>query len=401
MALRTAILSEIDPDAQPMPREPFAAYVWPTELCSIGCAHCSFGSRGTGSADKRILAHHPEALVQWLLEAGAKKLVICGGGEPLDEPEFVCRAIAAASAAGMQCEIYTSGVSLDRPQPVPDILESLKAAWKPKADRHRFGVRLSVDAFHEERVGLHPLVEWITRIDEASLDWMCWVRGIRVDGDDSIHRLAELLGANLERSRAGSGWMYLRSGRRILVEWKGFVFEHRGRLRLLENRGLKLMEQDAATIAPIVAEFGDADLGRPLSARLPVTHKRMDFEIHADCVVHILESQASDLRLGLLNHSWDEMRRIYFRDPILHRIIEAGLPAVAQLIVHASRKVSSAKKLIPFSVEKLNDPEILNWVTAASVLLNSSSFVYKETTREMAERFLRSYGWENDDPLIS
>jgi pyruvate-formate lyase-activating enzyme len=106
-----AILDGIDPAAQSLPERPTVAFVWPTNLCSIGCAHCSFASRRTGDPSKQLLANHPDHLTEWLAAAGTRKVIICGGGEPLDEPEFITRTISACAMLGLECAIYTSGVS--------------------------------------------------------------------------------------------------------------------------------------------------------------------------------------------------------------------------------------------------------------------------------------------------
>lgn len=394
MDFRRSILDQIDPTLQPLPKSPFVAYVWPTELCSIGCAHCSFGSRRTGSDDQRLLAKHPEELVRWLVDAGGQKIVICGGGEPLDEPEFVVRAITAASAAGLGCEIYTSGTSLERRQSVSEIVRAWRSAWGPTPRTNkRFGVRLSVDAFHEDRIGLDALAEWIRCIEVDAPGWNAWLRGIRVKGDESIVRLARLLNADVVRSREGAGWMRLRSGRELLVEWKGFVFEERGRLDLLKRRGLELFEGDRAKIEPLIPQFGNtANLGRPLSARLTVTHRRIDLEIHSDCVVHVLESQAADLRMDFLSHSWSSISQTYYRDPLLHRIVEAGLPGVAQLISAAQRTNLGGRAAVPYSLQRLVDKNILAFITAAAVSINGPRFVYEAHTRASAKQYLLSHG---------
>ena len=391
-AFRRSALRLIDPEVQPIPSHPMVAFVWPTELCSIACAHCSFGSLKAGGPKQRLLAEHPEALVQWFADAGGTKLVVCGGGEPLDEPEFVVRTIAACSGSGIGFEVYTSGTSLLHPASVEEYIEVWGKAWRSGTQPSRpFGVRLSVDSFHEERIGLEPVAEWIQGIERHAPGWRVSVRSIRVEREQSVARLAALLGAHIQPIRQWSAWMVLPSGRRIFVEWKGFVFEGRGRNRVLQKRGMSLTARDAAALEPLLTEFdADADLGRPLSAPLTVTHRRLDLEVHADCVVHILEAQAPDLRLSLLDHSWEQMKAVYYRDPILHRVIEGGLPAVAELIVAAHRAGVSQGSTVPFSIERLTDPAMLDWVTASALLTNGSRFHYSDSLREMARRHLRS-----------
>jgi hypothetical protein len=380
---RRTALSLVDPLRQPIPPAPSVAFAWPTELCSIGCAHCSFGSRPKGRGDKRLLARHPETLAHWLADAGTRKLVVCGGGEPLDEPDFIVRAVAACARTGLGFEIYTSGVSHDTPRPVMDYIRE----WKNAGRENPIGIRLSVDAFHEERIGLAPVADWIRAIETAAPHWTVSLRGIRVRGDHSVRRLAALLGAELSRVTRKTAVMVLPSARRLLIEWKGFVFEERGSLKTLARRGLSLDPDDAAVVETLVAQsYGGRHLGRPLSARLTVTPKVLDLEIHADGIVHILESQAPDLRCSLFEVAWDEMRRRYYRDPLLHRIVEGGLPAIAELITDARRAGVAAAATVPYSVERLTDASTLAWVTAAAILRNGRAFTYDDNLRELARR---------------
>jgi len=389
---RSSLLDLIDPDVQPIPTRPFTAFVWPTELCSIGCAHCSFGSIRVGGESKRVLARHPEVVAQWLSKAGARKLVVCGGGEPLDEPEFVIATIAACGQLRLRFEVYTSGVSLLRPKPVAEYIQEWSDAWSSRVSKNdRIGVRLSVDLFHEERLGLDPIVEWIQSVEARVPDWFLSIRGIRVEGDGSVERLAARLAAGIQPIREGTAWLTLRSGRRILVEWKGFVFEERGRLSLLRRRGLRLNASDSAIVNELTPESGTRSaLGRPLSARLTVTERRLDLEIHADGAVHVLESSPPDRRLNLFENTWEAMRATYYRDPILHRVVEAGLPAVASLISAAQRARIPTGLTVPYSVDRLQDHRTLAWVTAAALLANSQRFIYPDDARRLSRQYLES-----------
>lgn len=157
--VRRTILELIDPAAQSFPERPTVAFVWPTNLCSIGCAHCNFASKKTGIPTKQLLASHPEQLTQWLAAAGTRKVIICGGGEPLDEPEFITRTISACAMLGLECALYTSGVSRRTPIAVADTIRQWRRAWALRIrQEHRLGIRLSVDVFHEELIGLEPVL---------------------------------------------------------------------------------------------------------------------------------------------------------------------------------------------------------------------------------------------------
>ncbi|GGK31730.1 radical SAM protein [Salinarimonas ramus] len=389
-ALRSQVLPLIDPEAQPLPSHPHTAFAWPTRLCSIGCAHCSFGARRTGRPETRRVAEHADGLVEWLVAAKARRLVICGGGEPLDEPAFVEDALRRCAERSLPVELYTAGISLLHRTPAADVIAGLRRAHAGATTP--LAVRLSVDAFHEERIGLEPVAQWIEDQERLAPEWRLSLRGIRVVGDGSIERLAARLGAELERSAKGTGWMTLRSGRKLLCEWKGFVLENRGSLDVLASRGLTLPEPERDTLARVIPDQDGRGVGRPFSARLTVTHRRIDLEIHSCGTVNILESQATDLRMRFLDHSWDEMRSAYFRDPLLHRIVVRDLPGIAELIA-AARKAGVGGRSVPaFSLQNLRDDDVLNAITALALVQRIGDFTYPPQALEAAQRVVEAYG---------
>jgi len=389
---RALALSQVDPAAQPLPQHPTVAFVWPTELCGIGCAHCNYGSVRTGPPERNQLAQHPEELVHWLVNAGASRFVACGGGEPLNEPEFLERSIAACASAGMPFAIYTGGVASETPLPVAEYVRRWVAATSMKGPHPQpLTIRLSVDRFHEERVGLEPLVDWVREVERLAPTWTITLRSLRLINDGSVERLAARLGGILTRHNERDGTLQLPSGREIEVVWKGFVFERRGRAKLLTDRGMSLTEADLALTTGLEHVHGtEADLGRPLSAELAIAKNRVNLEIHADCSVHIVEAQAPDLRLNFTEWSWEAMRERYFRDPILHCVSEGGLPAIARIVSESVRTGAVRKGAVPYSIEQLTDPALLDLATAVAILENGDRFRYSDELKEMAAKFVKA-----------
>jgi hypothetical protein len=206
--------------------------LWPTETCSIGCAHCSYNSKNERVNSANLIINFPAELVPWLANEGAKRLVVCGGGEPLDEPEFVSTIIRECAIHDLDFEIYTSGVYFSRFFTVKEFISTWQQLWSRKArPNQRFNVRLIVDAFYEELIGLHPLVEWIHAIHNLAPDWTVSLRSVRLLGDDSIQRLADELSGRLVKKNNSSGFILLPDGKKIIVQWKGFVFEGRGQFK--------------------------------------------------------------------------------------------------------------------------------------------------------------------------
>ena len=392
--VRQAILRSIDPSAQSLPARPTVVFVWPTNLCSIGCAHCNFASKKIGDPRKRLLASQPDQATEWFAAAGTRKVIICGGGEPLDEPDFITQTISGCARLGLECALYTSGVSYQSPISIPQIIQQWREVWMHRArQEHRLGIRLSVDLFHEERIGLDPVIEWIQELERLAPEWRIAIRGIRVEGDCSVERLSARLGAQLHPVTNVLAWMVMPKGRRIPVQRKGFIFDGRGRPALLAQRHLKLNAEDRPIVAELIEDYGvHAALGRPLSAKLTLTSRHIELEVHGDGVVHILESSPPDCRLSLFDHTWESMKSIYYRDPILHRVAIGGLPSVADLIMAARRLGIGSRRTVPYSIELLSDPDVLAWVTATAVLSNGPKFVYNNDVMDMARQYLNEVG---------
>jgi Radical SAM superfamily len=389
---RNLALSMIDPAIQLLPSNPSTVYIWPTELCSISCRHCNFASKPDGNLEKQLIAKHPEAVVKWATEAGVSKLIACGGGEPLDQPECIERIIAACAQEGLRFGIYTSGISRQHPKSAVEHISTWKQLWAARiCPEHQISVRLSVDSFHEERISLDPVLDWITAIENFAPEFNISIRGLRLKNDSSIKRLADRLNADLRQIHQGSASMKLPSGRRIAVELKGFVFDGRGKMRSLKHLGLEFHDNDTAVLNSHMAKYSTNNLGRPLSARLPVTRGRIDLEVRSDGVVYIMESQAIDLRLSLFTNTWEEIKNHYYRDPIMHCVVKGGLPVVAELILAADQLGISSKKPVLFSVNKLTDQVILDWITAKAILLNCEEFIYGDDLKRHARSYLDGF----------
>jgi Radical SAM superfamily len=363
---RGRLLRLIPPAVGHLAPRPSTAFVWPTEHCSIGCAHCNFGSvpRRTGQPDERRL--QPAVLFEWLQDAGVRSLVLCGGGEPLDEPEFCRETIRLCGRSDLDIAIYTSGYSNAAPVPPEQHIRD----WQllRRGHRGRFWVRLSVDAFHADRLGTAVVADWIRAVRRLAPDWRVSLRTLRVSGDSSVREVAEHLGARLRDGGHGSARLILPDGQGIVVERMSYIVDGRGTVELLARRGLTLSEADQRTLRTWQALVGRTTrLGRPLSRRLTVGRHHVDLEIHADATVHVLESQPADGRLHLDEYPWAHMRDRYYRDPLIHAVSEGGLEFVAALLREAIERGVADRSTVPFSIERITDDGVLDWVTAAAV----------------------------------
>lgn len=369
---------------------PSTAFIWPTENCSIGCAHCNFSSVPRRPGPPSDLCLNPVSLLEWLRDARVRTMVLCGGGEPLDEPEFCREVIHRCSRTPMNFGIYTSGASLAAPcQPREYVRDWHRLT---KGDHQgAFWIRLSVDAFHTQRLGTDVLAQWITAVEEIAPAWKLTLRGLRVAGDRSLRELAGRLGAGLHDHSRSSMRLVLPSGRRIVVERMAFVVDGRGTPEVLTRHGLSLPAEDAAELAPWQALVGrPGQLGRPLSRRLTVGRHHVDLEIHADARVHVLEAQAFDNRLSLNSLTWLQMRETYYRDPLIHAVAVGGLPLAAELISAAIKHGVAPRDTVPFSIERIEDARLLDWVTAAATLRLQDEFRYPEAALALARNVLEA-----------
>lgn len=385
---RRELLALIPPALDHLAPEPTTAFVWPTEHCSIGCAHCNFASmpRRPGAPSDRLL--DPGRLVRWLLDAGARRVTLCGGGEPLDEPEFCERTVRTASAAGLDFAIYTGGRSLSEPQAPAEYIRAWQRA-RGTDPAGQFWLRLSLDAFHADRIGTEVVAEWITRCRELVPDWKLTLRTLDVRGDRSLDEVAAHLGGSVRAPGRGSARLDLPDGRSLVVERMSFIVDGRASLDLLARRGLALPEEDAARLAPWQSLVGRTrQLGRALSRRLTVGSRHVDLEIHADAAVHVLESQPYDSRLSLYDWTWAEMRERYYRDPIIHAVAAGGLDLPAELLREAIERGIAGGSTVPFSVERIADARVLDWVSAVAVRRLADAYGYPAAAVELAERLL-------------
>jgi hypothetical protein len=385
---RRELLSLISPERERLAPEPTTAFVWPTEKCSIGCAHCNFGSLPLRAGMTSDVQLDPQLLVQWLVDAGVRTAVLCGGGEPLDEPDFCNEVIRLCGINDMSFAIYTSGSSLRAPSsPAEDIRR-----WRQlrgTAASASFWIRLSLDAFHADRLGTSVVADWIRKVEELAPEWRVSVRALRILGDNSLAELAGQLGAVVRERGTSSARLDLQSGRSIPVERMAYIVDGRASIELLSRRGLELPATDQAILSSWQSMLGRGrQIGRVISRPLTVGRHRVDLEIHADTAVHVLESQPFDSRLSLKTYNWIEMRDFYYRDPIVHAVSVKGLPLIADYLRQAIHKKIAPKGTVPFSVERINDPDVLDWLTASVTVHLADLFAYPEQALKMAQRRL-------------
>jgi hypothetical protein len=58
------------------------------------------------------------------------------------------------------------------PIAIPESIRLWREAWGPRVrQEHRLGLRFSVDLFHEERIGLEPVLQWLLQNPNAPVHY--------------------------------------------------------------------------------------------------------------------------------------------------------------------------------------------------------------------------------------
>lgn len=381
---RSALVAAVPLGQTLLAGTPHTAFVWPTEQCSIGCAHCNFSS---GQAGHNLDVRGAVSLVRWLVDAGVRRLVICGGGEPLDARATCDAFLEHGAGAGLDLALYSSGTSLRDPIPAREVV----AQWvKLLPQGQSLHVRLSFDPFHLARVGPEPIADWLAAIRGAAPHWRVSLRGLRVRGDASLSVVAEAAGGTI-RERPHEA-LVLPDAHVVPVERMGFVLDGRGTMGLLSAFGLSLEPDERSAVAEVQRWVGGRShaLGRVLSRRLTVSSRRVDLEIHADDTVHVLESQPADHRLRFPDLSWSEMYATFSRDPLINQVAAFGLPGITDLLLDALREGVADPRTVPGSLERCESTALLDWLSAKSVVAQQALGNQSVRSIEMSTAFLAS-----------
>lgn len=137
--------------------------------------------------------------------------------------------------------VYASGVSQLHPADPAQLIRRWAAAldWSSHG-AGCFHIRLSLDPFHEEHLGLQPIVGWIAAVEESAPWWRVSLRALQLEGYTGPSRLAAEFRGHSIAGGGRSGMAATGSGREIPVDLKGFAFDGRGSAGLLSERGLAL-----------------------------------------------------------------------------------------------------------------------------------------------------------------
>jgi hypothetical protein len=239
----------------------------------------------------------------------AWKVVLSGGGEPLLEPVMVERFIEHVTSERLEeIEVITSGFWGKTSGAALKMLTRLAHAYRRRqpSSHAKFFLRLSVDWFHRQSMGLAPIEHILRLLDRPEFaDVHCYIRSVLLLEDSTMDDLAAALGAHLGSLADYQQILTLPGGRQIPVYYKNLILD--GRLSQQTLASFPVKPSPAASVEAFSARFRDAT-GRfipGLTYGGPVV-RHLDgvaLDIEHDGSVRILEATAPDNVPSLYIHN--------------------------------------------------------------------------------------------------
>lgn len=377
--LRSHILSTLDPYDHPGPLTISIVYIWPSRFCSVGCGHCNFASSPIiGLSREQDSFHSADAqvrLVEFINQLNVWKVVLSGGGEPLLEPATVERVIENVQSERLEeIEVITSGIWGKTLKSSERILNRLMNAHRRRSQscecETKFLLRLSVDWFHRQSMGLTPIENIIQTLDSRDFaDIHCYIRSVLLVGDSTIHDLAASLHADLSPLTDYQQTLTLPSGRSILVYYKNLIID--GRLNQETLSSLPVQPSSIASAAQFSKRCRESS-GRfipGLTYNGPKVHHLdgLNLTIEYDGSVKILEATAPDNVPSLYENDWQTARAMLYSDPLTIYLLEDGpeeFIKIMQEIRADSMYIGKNTNQLYYIVDKLlNTPDERLWAT--------------------------------------
>jgi hypothetical protein len=322
------------------PTHASTCYVWPSSECPVGCQHCNYASpTSIRSLDRYSVAEHGQQLLQTVNGMGLWKAVLSGGGEPMVEPAFCAEFFAGVRSPSLEeLELITAAHFASSVDAARASLEPLVAAWDSRPDRSttQFRVRISLDWFHAQQIGVAPAANVIRALGEPDLcEADVYIRSVLLSGDDTTAMLADELGARRRPVDDYREELILSDGRSVLVYYKNLIVD--GRLTHTKLERLPVGVPVASRYDQFGERFRRSD-GRQVPARTyngpEVRHlDGLACLIEDDGRIRILEGNDLTISPTVAEVSgWDDAIARLYRDPITVFLVDEGPSALAELM---------------------------------------------------------------------
>ncbi len=340
VAARELLIRGVSGLPHALPRTASSVWVWPSAYCPVGCGHCNYASpRPTRRLDRRTVIEDPAGLLAFISEMEPTQIVLSGGGEPMTEEDFCRYVIARADAPELkEIKLVTSGHFATSEAAARASINGLVDAWRARDEsvsRIKLTLRVSLDWFHAERIGVEPAANIIRAMQRPELrDVGLAIRSIELDDDTTLSRLAAETGGLLRRSE--DGWVLeLDGGRPVKIRSGSLIFDGRMSRRKLERLPVRPPERPSTgSLAERVRAGGghyvpamayETASGRMLEGLLCVVEDNGN--------VKILDGNAPDRTPTVFTHpTWRAARDHLYADPLSRFLVQEGPHALAELL---------------------------------------------------------------------
>lgn len=341
---RDRIISSLSTYLWHGPTHASTCYVWPSVECPVGCGHCNYAApMSLGGLRPYSVARDPEAVLRVMNGMGLWKAVLSGGGEPMVEPEFCERFVHEIDSPNLEeIELITAAHFASDEKETRLRLRRLVKAWRSrsvKQRRARLSVRISLDWFHAQRIGVEPAARVIRFLGEDDMrEVNCYIRSVLLDGDTTFEQLSEALGGELGPISDYQQEIRLPDGRSILIYHKNLIVDGRMNQRKLSRLPVTIPVASRADV------FGQRFLdnsGKQVPARVyngpEVKHlDGLACLIEDTGAVRILEGNDPTRSPNVRDHrTWEEVIAHLYADPITVYLVEHGPQDLATLMSDA------------------------------------------------------------------
>ncbi|WP_405003169.1 hypothetical protein OHV13_01200 [Kitasatospora purpeofusca] len=316
-------------------------YVWPSSECPVGCGHCNYAApMSLDRLSRYSVARDPGPVLKLMNGMGLWKAVLSGGGEPMVEPEFCERFVQEVDSPNLEeIELITSAHFAADEDETRRRVRGLVEAWRTRPAhlaRAGFTIRISLDWFHAQRIGVEPAARVIRLLGEDGLrDVGCYVRSVLLGGDTTTEKLAAALGGELTEMDDYQRTISLPDGRQILVYYKNLIVEGRMNERKLSRLPVSLPEQSRADVFGKRFETGQ---GKNVPARTyngpQVRHlEGLACLIEDDGRIRILEGNDPHRSPNVRQtDDWTQAIKYLYTDPLTVYLVDNGPQQLAGLL---------------------------------------------------------------------
>lgn len=314
-------------------------YIWPSSECPVGCGHCNYAAPlSVGAARPYTVARDPEPILTVMNQMGLWKAVLSGGGEPMVEPEFCETFVRQIDSPQLEeIELITAAHFADTRKNTQAGIRSLVGAWRARDASlapASFTIRISLDWFHAERIGVEPAANVISALGhEEFRDVGCYIRSVLLDNDQTIEQLAASLGAELSELVDYQRTIHLPDGRDVLIYFKNLIID--GRLTESRLERLPVAIPEASRAEEFGMRFKDST-GHHVPARVyngpEVRHlDGLAMLIEDDGQIRILEGNDPNRCADIRQHrTWEEAITYLYRDPLTVFLVDNGPEGLAR-----------------------------------------------------------------------